>query len=201
MPPAKAFLVWTCLGAAIAVPIVIAAKSPLLQWRQPVYIAAGFAGIVAMVAVLIQPLLVAGLLPALTGRRRSRAHRIGGVVLILAVIAHVAGLWITSPPDMIDALTFSAPTTFSPLGVISMWMLFAAASLALLRRHLPARVWRVGHTVSVALAALTAVAHAMLIEGTMGTLSKTALCLLVLAATAKAVLQFQPWRSLRLTRR
>ena len=35
--------------------------------------------------------------------------------MAVAVVIHVAGLWITSPPDMIDALLFTSPTPFSPL--------------------------------------------------------------------------------------
>ena len=31
---------------------------------------------------------------------------------LLAIAVHVAGLWVTSPPDMIDAITFTAPTAF-----------------------------------------------------------------------------------------
>ena len=41
-------LSWIGLAIAVAVPIVAAAKSPLLEWREPVYIAAGFAGVIAM---------------------------------------------------------------------------------------------------------------------------------------------------------
>ncbi len=44
---------WAALTAALVVPVAIAATSPLLAWRQPVYITAGFAGIFAM-ALLIE---------------------------------------------------------------------------------------------------------------------------------------------------
>ena len=200
-PPAdagiRAAFVWAAILLALAVPAVIAAGSPLLQWRSPVYVAAGFAGIAAMGALLLQPLLVAGMLPGLSGRRGRAAHRILGAVLILAVVLHVAGLWITSPPDMIDALTFAAPTLFSPLGVISMWLLFAAAAVAAGRRRLPVRVWRIVHGLLVLLAAGLAVGHAMLIEGTMGFLSKTLLCALVLAATLWAMSRLRLGRLLR----
>lgn len=190
-------MIWGCVAVAVSMPVVIAAGSPLLQWRQPIYIAAGFAGIVAMVAVLCQPLLAGGYLPGLVARRGRRLHRVVGAILVLAVFIHVAGLWITSPPDMVDALTFSAPTAFSAFGVLSMWMLFAAASLALARRRLGIRAWRVGHATCVGLAVLTAVPHAMLIEGTMGTWSKAALCVFALVATTKVMADLRIWRSFR----
>ena len=44
------------------------------------------------------------------------------------------------------------------------------------------------------------VIHAMLIEGTMETISKAALCALVLAATAKAMIDLQVWRKRRALR-
>lgn len=195
MNRAKAILIWAGVTAAIALPVAIAAGSPLLQWRQPVYISAGFAGIAAMSTLLLQPLLVGGYLPGLSGRRGRRAHRAVGAIIILAVVVHVGGLWMTSPPDMIDALTFSAPTAFSTFGVLSMWLLFAAACLALLRQRLRAKTWRAGHAACVSLAVVTAAVHAMLIEGTMGTFSKAALCLFVLMATVKLMADLRIWRS------
>ena len=45
---ARAALIWAALVAAICVPIALAATSELFEWRGPVYISAGFAGIVAL---------------------------------------------------------------------------------------------------------------------------------------------------------
>ena len=39
---ARVTLIWAALAAAICVPIAAAAASPLLAWRGPVYILAGF---------------------------------------------------------------------------------------------------------------------------------------------------------------
>ena len=188
-------LTWAAFGIAIVVPIAVAATSPLLQWRSPVYIAAGFAGIVAMALVLAQPLLARGYLPGLSARRSRRVHRWVGAALVAAVAVHVGGLWLTSPPDVIDALTFTSPTPFSDWGVVAMWALFAAASFAVARPwwRIRPRVWRVGHTTLAALAVVCSVVHAILIEGTMGTVSKVALCALVLTATAKVVFDLRPW--------
>ena len=125
---AKATLIWVALAVAICVPIAAAAASPLLAWRGPLYILAGFAGIIALGLALVQPLLIAGYLPGLSAYRGRRAHHWIGGALVVAVVVHVAGLWITSPPDMIDALLFTSPTPFSPFGVIAMWAIFAVAA-------------------------------------------------------------------------
>ena len=107
----------------------------------------------------------------------------------MAVVIHVGGLWITSPPDMIDALLFSSPTPFSPFGVIAMWAIFAVAIIAALRRRLGlrARTWRIVHIPLAVVIVVGGVVHAMLIEGTMETVSKAALCALVLGATIKVM--------------
>ena len=186
MGAVRATLVWAALGTAIAGPVAIAATSPLLAWRDPVYIAAGFAGVMALALVFVQPLLAGGALPGLAGIRGRRAHRATGALLVAAVVIHVAGLWLTSPPDVIDALLFASPTPFSAFGVVAMWAVFAAAAMAAFRRRLALRppAWRRGHTSLVTIAALGAVIHALLIEGTMGPLSKAALSALALGALA-----------------
>src|SRR5689334_7755851 len=131
---AKATLIWAALATAICVPIALAGLSPQLQWRGPVYILAGFAGIIALSVVLVQPLLIAGYLPGLAALRGRRVHRWIGGALVGLVLVHVVGLWITSPPDMIDALSYTAPTPFSPFGVTAMWAILAVAFLAVFRR-------------------------------------------------------------------
>jgi predicted ferric reductase len=184
---AKGPLIWAALATAVCVPIAAAAASPLLAWRGPLYILAGFAGILALGLMLVQPLLAGGTLPGLSGYRGRRAHRWIGGVLVVAVAVHVAGLWITSPPDMIDALLFASPTPFSPFGVIAMWAIFAVALLALLRRRLRLRTWRIAHMSLAAVIVAGSVVHGMLVEGTMETISKAALCALVIAATIKVM--------------
>ncbi|MEL7398365.1 MAG: ferric reductase, partial [Pseudomonadota bacterium] len=112
------------------------------------------------------------------------------------VLLHVGGLWITSPPDVIDALTFRSPTPFSLWGVIAMWAIFAAALLAGLRRGLKLRVttWRKVHTGLAAITVSGTAAHALLIEGTMETLSKVALCIIVVGVTAKVIYDARIWQ-------
>lgn len=192
-------LIWAALALAIGVPIALATESEQLAWRGPVYILAGFAGIIALGLVLVQPLLIGGYLPGLSAYRRRRAHHWIGGTLAIAVGIHVAGLWITSPPDMIDALTFSSPTPFSPFGVIAMWAIFVVALLAALRRRLGLRLrtWRIVHIPLAIVIVACSVAHCLLIEGTMETISKAALCAFVLAATIKLMADLWRKRSLR----
>ncbi|WFU73302.1 ferric reductase-like transmembrane domain-containing protein [Bradyrhizobium sp. CB2312] len=199
---ARVILIWAALVLAIGMPIAAAATSEQLAWRGPVYILAGFAGIVALALVLVQPLLIGGYLPGLSAYRGRRAHHWIGGALALAIVIHVAGLWITSPPDMIDALTYTSPTPFSPFGVTAMWAIFAVALLALLRRRLGLRprTWRFVHMPLAIVIVAGSVAHCLLIEGTMETISKAALCALVLAATVKAMVDLQVWRKRRTLR-
>ncbi len=193
---ARATLIWAVLAVAICVPIAAAATSPLLAWRDAVYILAGFAGIIALGLLLVQPLLIGGYLPGFSAYRGRRAHRWIGGVLVAAVVIHVGGLWITSPPDMIDALLFASPTPFSPWGVIAMWAIFAVALLAALRRRLGLRprTWRIAHMLFAIVIVVGSVVHGVLIEGTMETVSKVALCALVLAAAIKVMADLRVWR-------
>ena len=191
----SALLIWAGLAFAIIMPLAFAATSEYLAWRDPIYITAGFAGVVSLCLALVQPLLVGGWLPGLRLLRGRRVHRAVGVVLVAAIILHVVGLWITSPPDIEDALLLRAPTPFSVWGVAAMWALFAAALLAAFRRRLSPQVWRVGHTSLVSIVVLGGVVHAMLIEGTMETISKAVICGLIVAATMSAVAA--PWMRTR----
>lgn len=188
-------LTWVALGGAVIVPIAAAAMSPQLAWRDPIYITAGFAGVIGMALLLLQPLLAGGYLPGFSGQRGRRVHRLIGIGLVAAVAIHVAGLWITSPPDMIDALTFTSPTPFSDWGVIAMWALLAAAFLAVFRGrlHLRPRIWRLAHTALAAVVVVGSVVHAVLIEGTMETVTKIALCVLVVVATVKVLSDLRVW--------
>ncbi len=183
MSRSRATLIWTGIAAAVLIPVAIAAVSPFLAYRDPVYIGAGFAGILAMALLLLQPLLAAGYLPGLPVLRGRRVHRITGALLVLAIIIHVGGLWITSPPDVIDALTFASPTPFSAWGVIAMGAIFATAILAIFRRHLRLRLWRRAHSALAVVIVTGSVVHAVLIEGAMGMISKALLCAVVIAAT------------------
>ena len=185
MRSAKATLIWAALVAAIGVPIALAATSDLLPYRGPVYIVAGFTGMIALGFDIVQPLLISGYLPGLPAFLGRLVHHWIGGALVVAIVIHVGGLWITSPPDMIDALTLTSPTPFSLWGVIAMWAIFAVALLAGFRRRLGPRAWRIAHLSLAAFIVAGGVVHAMLVEGTMEIVSKAVLCALVVVAATK----------------
>ncbi|MEO1639630.1 MAG: ferric reductase [Pseudomonadota bacterium] len=181
--------------ALALVPLIVAGFSPLLQWRQPLYILAGFAGIAAMGVMLIQPLLAVGALPGVGPGPGRRLHRAMGGILVLAVLLHIGGLWITSPPDVIDVLLFRSPTPFGIWGALAMWAVFGAAIWAMFRRRLRLRLWRWGHTGLVAVAVVATVLHVIPVDGTMEVVTKWALSAGVLSATALAIYRRRVWAS------
>jgi len=195
--PFSGLLIWAVLSAAIAVPLIAAGFSPQLQWRDPVYIVAGFAGILGMALMLVQPLLAGQYLPGLTPLRARRVHRLIGASLIVAVVVHVAALWITSPPDVVDALLFVSPTPFSVWGVLAMWAIFASGVIAVYRHRFGLRLWRLAHTALVVVIVAGTIVHALLIDGTMETVSKIALSVLVAAATIRTIARLRPWARFR----
>lgn len=180
-------LVWTLVIIALCVPLVAAAFSPLLQWRDPIYIFAGFAGITALSALVVQPVLAIALLPNLSPRRARRLHRLIGPTITIGVLLHIGGLWITSPPDVIDALLFRSPTPFSVWGMIALLALIGTASLARVKRRLPTRLWRSMHLTLAALIVACTILHAMLVDGTMEIVTKSAFCLILAVVTVRAL--------------
>lgn len=195
LPPA---LAWCLVALVMIVPATLSLLSPQLAWRQPVYIVAGFAGVVAMTALFLQPLLATGALPGTHATKGRMVHRWIGSGVVVALAVHVVGLWITSPPDLIDALLFRSPTPFSAWGVISMWAVLVAALLSTVRRRLGPRIWRLVHLTLAAIIVATAILHAVLIEGTMETYTKITLCLATALTTGYAILQRQLRRRYRI---
>lgn len=189
----RTILIWSAFAASSALPIAFSTASPLIAWRDPIYIAAGLAGVIALVLLLAQPLLIGGILPSLSAMRRRKIHRWVGIILGAAVVAHIGGLWITSPPDVVDALLLRSPTPFSAWGVIAMWAVFANTLLALLRLRLRLQTWRLAHITLVTIIVVGSVVHAMQIEGTMEIASKTALCAMIFLASIKVVVDLRVW--------
>ena len=180
----KAVFPWIFLTLVLGGAVVLSLMSPYLAFRQSVYIAAGLAGVLGLCVMVLQPLLVTGVLPGAEGRRGRWLHFLAGVGLVVLVVAHVGGLWLTSPPDVIDALMFRSPTPFAPFGVVAMWAVFLAGLLGL---------WRRAHTGFVAVAVIGTVAHAVLIEGTMEPVSKAVASMTVVLATAYAIRHRRSW--------
>ena len=98
MRSVRAALIWAAVAAAVCVPIAFAAASPLLAYRDAVYVAAALAGIAALALLLIQPLLIGGYLPGLPALRGRRVHRWIGAVLVVAVVLFSASLVPVSRP-------------------------------------------------------------------------------------------------------
>ena len=196
---ARNAFIWGTLAVVIAVPFAFAVTSPLLAWRDPVYITACFAGVATLGLLLLQPLLIGGYLPGLSVLQARRTHRWIGPLLVMAVVVHVVGLWISNPPDVIDVLLFNSPTPFSNWGVVAMWTLFATALLAAFRRrlHLRPRTWSMVHSLFAIVIVIGTVVHAVLIEGTMEPISKAMLCALVLIASLKVIFGLRFWTDLR----
>ena len=186
---ARTVLAWGALALAVAVPVIVAAMSPLHAYRTLPYIAASLAGVLALGLLLLQPLLAAGWLPGARPARLRRWHRLAGTALVALVAIHVGGLLIASPPDAIDALLLRSPTPFSVWGVTAMWAVAATAGLVALRRRMRLRPanWAAVHNALALVVVLGTVIHAVQIEGTMGALSKWALCAAALAAAVAAV--------------
>ena len=176
---------WFALAAATLIPLAVAAANPLQSTRNPAYVIASLTGAAALSILLIQPLLATAALPGLTRPAGRKWHQITGIALTLAVALHVAGLYVTSPDDTTDALLLAAPTPFSLYGVTALWTLAATTLLVSVRKQLPLRPtpWRIAHNALALVVVATTIAHALLIEGTMGPTSKLLLCLGVLAIT------------------
>lgn len=186
--------IWSVVVIVCVAPIIVAMNSPLLEWRNVIYITASFGGVIALALMVLQPLLAVGFLPGVSLLRGRRVHRWVGVMLVLSLVVHVVGLWITSPPDVIDALLFVSATPFSLWGVIAMWGVFISATLVLFRRKLTlaARNWLLLHRCLALVIVVGSVVHAMMIEGTMGLVSKVLLCAVVVAGTGFALVK--KWR-------
>ncbi len=147
-----------------------------------------------MVLLLVQPVLASRDLSGIAAPRARYLHRWAGTALIVAVVVHVAALWITSPPDVIDALLFASPTPFSAWGVVAMWAVFASGLIVLLRHRFRLRIWRFFHTSLALVIVVGSIVHALLIEGTMEPVSKAILSVIVAAATLKAVIDRKCWK-------
>lgn len=191
-------LIWAGLAVVMAAPMVLAATSPYLAYRNLPYIVGGFAGIFCLSLFVIQPLLAAGYLPGPGRASERRWHRWVGAAIVVAVVLHVGGLFVASPPDALDALLLVSPTPFSVYGVLAMWGVVATAVLVALRRRVGLRyaTWYVVHNALALVVVVATVIHAVQIEGAMEIVSKWLLCLAALAATGVTLLDLRVIRPL-----
>jgi len=189
----KPILIWVGISSLVFVPLLVAALNPLQSSRNAAYIIATIAGVLALGLLLLQPLLAAGYLPGLPLARTRRWHRWLGSVIVVCVVLHIGGLYLTSPPDTLDALLLVSPTPFSVYGVTAMWGIVLTALLVAMRQHLKLKIsiWRLIHNVLAVIVVIATVVHALMIEGTMGQMSKIVLCAAVVAATTTAVIHLR----------
>jgi len=182
----RAIAIWIGFILVTVVPVIAAMMSPLLEWRNPIYIVAGFGGVIALCLLFLQPMLASGFFPGISLLRQRRIHRYVGSALVIAVLVHLVGLWITSPPDVVDALLFVSATSFSIWGVIAMWSVFITALLVVFRRRfgLSVRRWRITHWCLAAITVTGSIVHTLMIDGTMELISKIVLCACVVVAIA-----------------
>lgn len=186
MASAKGRLVWGLIATLMVGPIILAALSPYLAYRNPAYIVGGFSGIVGLALFVIQPLLSAGYPSDVAPSRRRRWHQWTGTAIVACVVMHVGGLYVTSPQDTLDALLLVSPTPFSLYGVAAMWTTILIVGLIVFRRRLGVRtpLWQLIHSGLALLIVVSTVIHALQIEGTMETYSKWALSVTALLITA-----------------
>lgn len=196
----RGLMIWVAVAAAALIPVVLAAGSPYLASRNAAYIVASFAGVASLSLLLFQPLLAAGYLPGLNLPRARRAHRVVGSGLFVVAALHIGGLYLTSPPDTLDALLLVSPTPFSVYGVIALWSLLLTGVLVAYRRLLRAATWRVLHNALGLVVGISTVVHALQIEGTMEPISKVAVCTALLLVTGVALVDLRLLRRGRLQR-
>jgi predicted ferric reductase len=188
---ARSVVAWGLLAVCVLIPVGIAATNPLQASRDALWIAGGMAGVLALALLLLQPLLAAGALPGPTVPTARRWHRWLGATVVALTGLHIVGLYLSSPEDIADALLLVAPTPFSVYGVIGLGGVVLTAALVAFRSRLGLRhaSWRMLHNGLALIVVMSSIAHALLIEGAMGTVSKAVLCGLVLSVTVAVLVR------------
>ncbi|WP_210168274.1 ferric reductase-like transmembrane domain-containing protein [Aureimonas sp. Leaf454] len=166
----------------------MAAASPLQGSRDVVWVVGGMAGVVALSLLFLQPILITGFLSPRRLTQERRWHRWIGSAIVVLVLLHVVGLYVTSPEDIMDALLLVSPTPFAVYGVMGLAGVVLTAGLAIVRRSLPLWIWQSVHTVLAGVIVAGSIVHALLIEGVMEETSKLLLCVSLGAATSVALL-------------
>jgi predicted ferric reductase len=175
---------WLGVAVVAAVPVLLAAASPLQRGREALWVIGGMAGVVAFSLLFVQPLLMATSPWLAAPAAGLRWHRRVGLAIMAMVVLHVGALYAYSPEDVTDALLLVAPTPFSLYGVIGLSCLALTAALAATRRLLPfgARAWRLLHSLLAVVIVGAGAVHALMIEGAMEERSKLAICIAAVAA-------------------
>ncbi len=182
-------LIWIPVGVVIGLPVLLAAFSPYLAFRSTTYIVAGFSGILCLSLFVLQPLLPLNTLNIHPVRARW-LHRVIGLSVVALTLIHVGGLYLTSPPDVIDALLLRAPTLFSVFGVFALWGVILTLAITIFR--IRTQTWRIIHQTISSLVIIATAIHALQIEGAMEPVTKWVVCVAAVFATALAVIKRPP---------
>jgi predicted ferric reductase len=176
------------LLAFVILPVLLAALHPLQAGREPLWVWGTLAGVLALSLIVIQVLLPTGWLNLALGEQNWRWHRILGISVTGLVFAHILGLYLYSPDDIGDALVLAAPT-YSRLGMLSLGCLVLTVALALMRHRLPLTLsdWQIFHSVLAMAVVGTAVAHVLLLQGTLDGFAEGLLCGSAVVAVLMAV--------------
>lgn len=174
--------------ALVILPLVVALVSPLQTGREAIWVIGALAGVLALSLLVIQVLLPTPWLRGIIIGDDSRVHRLLGIAIAVIVIVHVGGLYVTSPDDIADALVLQAPT-YSRLGVLSAWCLALSLGLALARRKLALTYsdWQIVHAFLAVVVVTTAVAHTVMIRGTLDGPVEVLLCGAAVIAVSAAI--------------
>lgn len=195
----RGWLAWLGVAGAMTVPVALAVASPYLAYRNPAYILGGFAGIVCLALLLIQPLLAAGYLPGLSPVQARRWHRRAGVG-DRAVRGDPCRRPVRDQPARHDrrAVAGRADPVLGLRGGGDVEPLPGRRLVPLRRRtRLGPRGWSLLHNLLALVVVVATALHAVQIEGAMEPVSKTALCGLVLIATAAALIDVRLLRQRR----
>jgi predicted ferric reductase len=186
------------LAALLLAPAAAALESPLQVGRDSAWVLGGLAGVLALALLPLQVLLPTPWLDALLAGHDLRWHRAVGLTLAAIVLAHVVGLYFSSPDDVRDALVLAAPT-YSRLGVLSAWSVGFSIALALARRRLGLTYsdWQVLHSALAIAIVTTAVGHVVMIRGALDGPAELLVCGAAVVAVSASVTYQHVLRPLR----
>ena len=179
------------LSTLILLPTLLAALSPLQVGRAPIWILGTLAGVLSLSLLVVQLLLPTAWLNLFFGEQNLGWHGVLGISVTGLVIAHIVGLYLYSPDDIGDALILAAPT-YSRFGVLSFWCLLLSVVLALTRHKLQLVYsdWQILHSALAVAIVGTAVAHVVLLQGSLDGFAEGLLCGSVVIAVLAAIAQW-----------
>jgi hypothetical protein len=186
------------VAALLVGPAAAALASPLQVGRDAGWVLGAVAGAVALSLLAVQAALPTPWLDGVLARPWSALHRAVGLAVAAVVLAHMAGLYLSSPDDVRDALLLRAPT-YSRLGVLSAWTVGLSIALALARRRLGLTYsdWQILHSALAVAIVTTAVGHTVMIRGTLDGPAELLACGAALVAVSAAIVYQHVLRPLR----